>query len=201
MTVQIEKERLDFLIYAYFGSEEDPFIACSRRAYLDLCRTIRFDGQPGDLIRTEVDNLLKNYISAIIKHHNMNQAEFDLWHRNTCNLMTACYKPYEIEFSIGQAQKWLNMTIKYLYIRGGADISSIFNYCHVPLDNYVFDMAKHILKISRPENRWSRITNYNEYMLYQNKLRSAILVTGKIPLEWEFEHWLSAAKASGRSGL
>jgi len=64
-----------------------------------------------------------------------------------------------------------------------------------------FDIAFQIFNIGRPAKRWSRIVDYSEYMHYQNKLRNAILATGTIPLEWEFEHWLAAAKSSGRSGL
>lgn len=147
MIVQIEKERLDFLLYAYFGSEGNPFIACSRRAYLDLCRTIRFDGQPGDTIRSEVDEILRDEISALLTQKNLTQVEYDVWHKNLCNQISACYESYKIELSVGQAQKWLNMTIKYLYIRGGTDLSNMFRYCHVPLDNYVFDIAFKIFNI------------------------------------------------------
>ena len=201
MAVLIENECLDFLVYAFFGSEEDPFIACSRRAYLDLCRTIRFAGRSGTSIRSEVDSLLRDEISKLLIRQDLTQVDYDEWHKGLCQRIVAIYKLYGLEFSVGQAQKWLNMTVKYLYIYGGVDLSSIINYCHIPLDNYVFNIAKRIFNISLPNKRWSRITDYNEYMDYQYKLRYSIHAASMIPLKWEFENWLMEAKGSGRNGL
>ena len=131
----------------------------------------------------------------------MTQINSDAWHKSLCQRIVAGYKSYGLEFSAGQAQKWLNMTIKYLYMYGGTDLSSIINYCHVPLDNYVFNIAKRIFNISFPNKRWSRITDYNEYMDYQYKLRNSVYSERIAPLKWEFENRLIEAKRAGRNGL
>lgn len=192
MNIQVDRKRWVSLIFAYFGSEKNPYIACSRRAYLDMCRTIRFNGQPSDQIRSQVDKIMQEEISVLLTRKNLTQADYDEWHETQCLQIQACYQP-KIEFSAGQAQKWLNMTIKYLYILGGADVSSIFGYGHVPLDHIVFKIAKRIFQIQQPEKPWSRIANYQEYARYQYTLRAKILATGKNPLEWEMEHWLDEA--------
>ena len=63
------------------------------------------------------------------------------------------------------------MKIKYLYMIG----ADTFKYFHIPIDNYVFDIAQKVLGIKRPKIAWSRWESYeNQYMEYQKQLRSKI---------------------------
>ena len=67
------------------------------------------------------------------------------------------------------------MMIKYLYMIGECTFDGIFQYLHVPLDTYVFDVAQKELGIKRPKVAWSRWDDYNrQYWFYQNELRTRI---------------------------
>lgn len=193
MIVQVEKKRLDFLHYAFFGTEENPYIACSRKAYRDLCRTIRFNGKDGSETRERVDKLLNEEMLYIFLQKGLTCADYDAWHKDICLSIVKEYTDAGVEFSIGQAQKWVNMTAKYLNIFGNFNLDGVFEFLHVPLDRYVFELAKDEFKLDPPNWYWSRMTDYDVYIDYQNKLRS--LIDGA-PLHWEFESWLTKAKSN-----
>ena len=85
------------------------------------------------------------------------------------------------------------MTMKYLYVSGEYTFDGLFQYLHVPIDNYVFSIAKKELGIPQPTTAWSRWDDYNrQYMAYQSALRSKI--RGYYPLRWEFKFWMKEAR-------
>lgn len=189
--VTIDKDRLEFFKWIYFGPTDNSIKAASKRAYLDMCRTIRFNGKSGDKIRNQIDSLIEEEIKSLLSLNINSQDQYDNWHFNLCNLIEKEYADNSIEFHMGQAQKWINMTQKYIYIINDINIDSIFIYLHVPLDNYVFDTVKKKLAINKLKTAWSRIDDYNEYIDYQRKIRYSIDIP---PLRWEFKYWLEEAK-------
>jgi len=190
--ISVDKDVLDFYQYVYFGPIDNFYKAASRKAYLDMCRTIRFYGKGSVEIRNQADELIENEVKRIIFMNIKNQTEYDSWHMQLCNKLMEMYMNSGIDFHIGQSQKWVNMTMKYLYILGCLDLSAIFNFFHVPLDNIVFNAAKKTLNIPKPSQSWSRMDDYFcEYMEYQKHIRESISVP---PLRWEFSNWIREAK-------
>lgn len=59
-----------------------------------------------------------------------------------CSQIVDIYQAEGIEFYIGQAQKWVNMTLKYLYVLVPDVVEPFYNLLHIPLDNYIMDIAK-----------------------------------------------------------
>jgi hypothetical protein len=101
-------------------------------------------------------------------------------------------------FSYGQAQKWLNMTLKYMLIAQSGELdvgwekslnNKIVRSLHVPVDKYILDIAEKELEVLPPEGAWST-WDYEEYETYQKDLRSEI--KEKSPIEWEFTAWTDA---------
>ena len=151
-----------FLIWTYFnlnGSEDKDKVInrCIDLAYKDATNQGAFnaiDGK-GDYDVERASQTLKASID------NGPFKPFDKWHDALCNNLLNYYTlGSEINppaFSYGNAQKWLNMTIKYLYIyRALMDsLSSISsdskNYCdfynakfssveddfHIPIDSFI----------------------------------------------------------------
>ena len=78
-----------------------------------------------------------------------------------------------------------------LYLAGENTFEDIFAFLHIPIDNYIMDMASDKFHIRRPDIPWSK-WDYSTYREYQNALRSRI--TGEAPLRWEFHNWLQAAR-------
>lgn len=192
MIENVDSDILNFLRVIYFGAYTNPYKAASSRAYLDMNRTIRFKGMDERIrvvLREQIDHLIEDRIKKISVS---SQEEYDAWHKALCFDIRREYEAVGVEFSIGQAQKWVNMTIKYLYMLGADTFDGIFQFFHIPIDNYVFDIAKKMLGIERPKIPWSRWESYDDqYMEYQSQIRARIDMD---PLRWEFKYWLIEAK-------
>lgn len=193
---KVDKDILDFLKAIYFGNFTDPLKAASSRAYRDMNRTIRFNGLPDANrleLREKVNGIFEIEISKLTSDNITSQDEFDTWHRNVSDAIKNLYLNEGIKFTYGHAQKWINMTIKYLYMLEANSFDNVFEFLHIPLDNNVFDMARDSLGISRPKVAWSNWNNYEEqYLQYQNLIREKITIG--TPLRWEFRYWLKAAR-------
>ena len=194
-SITVDKDIYDFLQLIYFGGAKDPYEAASNRAYRDFNRTIRFNGLSDNIrlqLRTEVTALLKSEIEQMVCQIST-QEDFNAWHYNLCTAIRDIYINHGIEFHYGQSQKWVNMTIKYLYISQTHLFEQQFSFLHIPIDNYIIDIAAREFHIPHPLTPWSRWDHYgNEYMQYQNTLRSKI--TDLPPLRWEFRNWLNEAR-------
>ena len=195
-SVTVDKDVLSFLRAIYFGTYKDRYEAAGNRAYRDMNRTIRFNGMEAEkrnALRAETINLLRNEIEKIISKTCTSQKVFDEWHYLVCSKIRILYRKEGVQFTFGQAQKWVNMTCKYLFIIGETDFVNCFAYLHIPLDNYIFEAAKTELGIAKPSIAWSRWDDYDsQYMSYQIDLRSHI--QNVAPLRWEFTNWLKVAR-------
>lgn len=193
---KVDKDILDFLKAIYFGDFTDPLKAASSRAYRDMNRTIRFNGLPDATrlaLREKVNAVFDVELSKLNSDSIKSQDEFDAWHRSVSDMIKALYWDERVKLTYGHTQKWINMTIKYLYMLETNTFDAVFKFLHIPLDNYVFDIARDSLGITRPKVTWSNWDNYDEqYLQYQNLIREKIS-TGT-PLRWEFRYWLRVAR-------
>ncbi len=180
-----------FLQKLVFGSVSDPLEAAYFRAYRDFNRTLRFgavDTKAREALRTKVLDQLGTCISALKRYYSPEQEFFDQWHERTCYDIRGVYLSADIKFTFGQAQKWLNMTLKYLYVLGDHDLDRFLDLFHIPIDKYVIEIAARDLNIPCPKKRWSKWDDYtNEYMRYQLALRERIV--GVSPFFWELSAW------------
>ena len=65
------------------------------------------------------ENYFKDLITQITSTKLENQESFDSWHRNKCQeLISLVIMHQNKKLYIGQAQKWINMTLKYLVALG-----------------------------------------------------------------------------------
>ena len=196
-TMLIEKARLEFLVFAFFGSCKEPFPAVSKRAYRDLCRTLLIKGKDGSTCRTQVDTLIEKNVVELLDSKITSQFEYDQWHYDTCIKMKRIYKAKDIIFTFGHAQKWINMSLKYLYMHGAWDLSRVFAFFHVPIDSYILSIVEEQLQIERPCNIWSKIDDYVIYLGYQRAISEKLHNQPQPvePLRWEFASWLIEAES------
>jgi hypothetical protein len=147
-----------------------------------------------DYIRQEVSNYLAGAPFAT-------ESEYDRWHRNICLTITdntkffVDYSAYRKDskdkftnkygFTVGNAQKFLNMLMKDLYaclnqkpnyLPGYEDY---FQYCHMPLDSYILRFVDDIRwreNIKKPARRytWSNLSNYDAYLDEQKDIRNYV---------------------------
>src|ERR1035437_8287222 len=117
--VPTRADQEDFLVRLYFGAGDNYLSLCIKRAYRDFNRTLHGIGKLPQAdaaykdARAEVENLFEN----LRTEKNLNQAGFDDWHHKACNSLCSIYKKHGHDsFYIGQAQKWLNMSFKYIQV-------------------------------------------------------------------------------------
>lgn len=193
---KVDKDILDYLKAIYFGDLTDPLKVANSRAYRDMNRTIRFNGLPDATrlaLREKVNAVFDTELTKLKSDSITSQDEFDAWHHSVSDKIKKLYLDEGVKLTYGHAQKWINMTIKYLYMLEANSFDGVFEFLHIPLDNYVFDIARDLLGIARPKVAWSSWDNYDEqYLCYQNLIREKI--TTGTPLRWELRYWLKVAR-------
>lgn len=201
-----ERQRRSLIAF-FVGSKaaslekNDPelVIAAGRKAYGDLNRTlhgIRTHPKVSQL-REATDRSIQNFIQDL---SDVNTASgFDEKHHEWC-LQTI--KRFEQEphpertmpLHYGQAQKWLNMALKYLAVFDHQPLKHVYKFLHIPVDNIIYEQASQ-LGVPRPSTRWSRLDS-EQYREYQHKLRDRIKTTSQeysAPLDWEADVWIKRA--------
>ena len=174
--------------------EDDLIELAMAKAYRDLMRTIR--GFASHINNTRIKKnaraCIKEYINKTINASITSQKQFDQIHRETCEMLIDKFE--DQYFTIGQAQKWINMTFKYLHLLEYEAIENIYEYCHIPIDNYMLNITNY-----RMSKTWSKLNNYDEYIQYQEWFRNKY--NNEIPLDVEFHLWIEEAKNKSNKNL
>ena len=188
-----QNDAITFIIQCYFGDISDPILASINRAYLDMqTHTISRDPDNPDILfqrRKTITEYLHDEISRI-----PNGMEFDDWHRTISQGIKERYA----ELSFGQIQKWLNMTIKYLFTLKELGVDGISEYIsvdhtddfHPALDSFVLQA------INRTSPSWSNIQEYN----YYNETRQ-LLSFAQEYLEWPQYAFNASHRMNGEERL
>lgn len=127
--------------------------------------------------------------------------DFDRWHETICGELSdntrffAAYSAYrqtakdrfknKCGFTIGNAQKFLNMLMKDLYACLSqtpnllAGYEDYFRYCHMPLDSHILRFVDDIRRreeIKKPVRTytWSKLSNYDAYLDEQTDIRNYV---------------------------
>lgn len=167
-----------------------------------------------------IKNICKNILSPIETKEgeiSFKNSDFDDWHKAKCeeiiNFMnnsidksnTKILKKEE-KFNIGQAQKWVNMTLKYLWLLDALPAGVEPEYLHVPIDSYIIEIAydnknkfENALGLleEKPKKSWSKLSEYEEYFKIQEAIRKAIKTNATnetIPIKWESLAWIEVAE-------
>lgn len=156
------KQLLLWSLFKVDGSEYFAEIvdAAIRVAYEDSTRQGAFNTikKKGYSSQTKEDAIGTLFVSV----NGIDHKDFELWHEDTCRMLVdnvfKDVRSYggdsEPVFSFGNAQKFVNMTLKYLYIIESLDrpvrneeydyskwyldrIAPIESQLHIPIDNYV----------------------------------------------------------------
>lgn len=138
------------------------------KAYLDFCRTLKITDK--DTYQEKIKECkddLKSHLDKLIKVDIRDQDDFDVRHKVICESLIKNWT----DLTYGQAQKWVNMSLKYWLTIGDSKIPSISKnakYFHIPIDRFVMEgMFGQTINKSKA---WSKL-NYDEYMCYQLNYR------------------------------
>lgn len=189
---------MDFLICCYFGQSKDLCKAAVDRAYVDMAaHTLHF--KDNDNYDEKWGSRL--YASIIIVERVKDfKGDFTKWHGETIEQIKQCYEGKldndndKNSLTEGQAQKWLNMTIKYLFVLKellGEDddrFSSIkYFFENTTKEEYRMPIDSYILKEKNYKKKtWSTLEkdDYDEVMQIEDEKNSFM---------WELENWEKAA--------
>ena len=188
----------DFYRVCLFGTKYPDIEAAAKRAYIDLCRTIYNTKE--DSRNKAKDEVIKLILSQTKELEICKNICFDKFHETLCDEIIQIYKRYNIECYYRQAQKWKNMTMKYLSVIGEEKYSwlnRLYPFLHIPIDSVIlgkiigdFEIKSVAVKGKRvllKNLSWSRIDK-DTYDAIQNVLREKI-GENEIPIVWEFKAW------------
>lgn len=217
----MEKENaINFLLYSTMGvtldSDRNQLVtAAIDRAYRDASSHVLSSSDKG----TAKENA-SNQISDAIKE-GLSGKTYDKWHKELCVELVETYSKVTADedrpFTYGIAQKWVNMTMKYLCV-----IKSIFEACgqsgeasweildkseaelHIPVDRLILKTASDMgIKLPKKDDGtpkpWSKYETYEEYGALQEALKGKL--NGKSPLDWEGPIWIELSKKTKRNGV
>jgi hypothetical protein len=169
----------------YFGpcDREDRLARYIRRAYRDMNRTIvglgALDQRRRTALRATAEDRVRDRLLQLMDDQSAPSATgFDSWHRSACEVLIGVYRSHEVHLTVGQAQKWLNMTLKYLFVADAlgvtpmAQVRPYYRFAHMPIDNVVLDALGAMEPVGPPYPRpWSRQDDYDEYLRFQRAVR------------------------------
>jgi len=192
-SILTEQDFYEYLLNLYFNLKNGYLEASIYRAYLDLSRTLH-----GMRNHPRKDNLLKkakNKIIEIITEMKdiqfENQRSFDNFHKKLSLEIRKLYRDNNFYgFNIGHSQKWINMTLKYIFTMRESRIPGfkhIYQYSHVPLDNIILSKLKEYGFKGLKNRSWSRIDDYQEYYEIQKWIRKRF--PKYFPMDVEFKLW------------
>ena len=183
---------LDFLICCYFGQSKDLVRAAIDRAYVDMAShtMISFKEEKTENkwdCRYRASKSIKNDLCNYPLDYN-NYAD---WHNKAIDNIKGIYGE---KINDGQAQKWLNMTVKYIFvfanileeeqkelklkeISGFIEKTCVSDY-NMPIDSYVMKEEG----LDKSFDPWSRLDD-KQYEKLQENLKNDFM--------WELTNWES----------
>lgn len=164
-----------------------------------------------------IENICENILSLVKTEKgeiSFENSDFDEWHEVKCeeiiNFMNNSIdksntKILKEKFTVGQAQKWVNMTLKYLWLLNALPTGVKPEYLHVPIDSYIIKIAyskkvtfKYALGLEEKRKKsWSKLPKYEKYFKIQKEIREAIktnTTNETIPIKWESLAWIEVAE-------
>jgi len=127
--------------------------------------------------------------------------DFEQWERNLASLVRNHFREAGLSnYTYGNAQKWINLSIKYLLSSPNIDpLLPCFKMCYIPIDRIIQRKAHEQLHIDylHVDGRrvsflpsWGNCDNIDDIIDFENRVREATNRLGYYsPLMWEIENW------------
>lgn len=135
-----------------------------------------------------IDALLKVYSKKTIT-----EQQFIDWETTLAKNIREIYHKNEIKlYTYGNAQKWINIAIKYLFSSDHIDHNhNLFEVCFLPIDRIIQDKAYKVLGVKKLPVAWSKCDNWQDILDYEKNIKNAIKQkTSYISrLWWECNAW------------
>lgn len=237
---------MDFLIYSYFkivpkeiysdDGETDYSDYCIKKAIMKAYEDATNEGAYNTLFKKTIETEKLEKLKAASGDARRCSAEFlfsqiqmlssfassyEEWHNKTCEGICEKYSKVYLEkgapfFTYGNAQKWVNMSMKYIWMLGLLPTEVPETALHIPIDSYIIDTlwdANQAIKFPPKEGKSvKRARSYakpSDYVIgwsqwektdYCETFRKSIS-DDEFTLEWENNAWIRAAEKRKKADL
>lgn len=226
----MKKELKYFLVYTYFGiipediynkgdNKEEYTDYCIKRIIMKAYGDATNEGAYNTLIKKnnadlrkrsdKVKKISSKFLFERLKELN-SDTNFDNWHKELCKGIKEKYKDIEENekelFTYGNAQKWVNMSLKYMWLLDLLPQDINEKDLHIPIDSYIIDALwenSDVILPIKPNKSPNRKRNYakpSEYVIpwsqwsYKEYNDLSDCLKGKYNLSWENESWIKTAE-------
>lgn len=185
--------------FAYGAGLND---ATAQKAYPgDHKKFLRDNDEAKTIVRAYIDGILEGKNPDFYDAAERLEASFNNWEKQ---------KGYDKIFSFGNAQKLINITVKFMYLSAYTNhalMRSCFQNCHCPLDRQMGARVKRLIRNipetelpdhirtvvkkgswKRFDDTWSKIER-EDYEDYQALVRYQAEKENLIPLEYDFRYF------------
>lgn len=224
----------DFLVYSYFGivperiydknsfkklSADDCNTYCTKRAIMVAYRDATNQGAYNALFKEELADEKLDEKSEVARKEaagflldeiqGLNDvSDFERWHARVCREIEKRYGEVKHNgnsfFTYGNAQKWVNMTMKYLWLLGLLDNTVDCEKLHIPIDSFIIDTiwSEHCVKLPLKcgKKRERNYTKPSDHVIgwsqWDDKMYEDFRSTlpEKYSLCWENDAWIERAE-------
>ena len=233
---------MDFLIYSYFkiipkviyvdSREPDYSTYRIKKAIIKAYEDATNEGAYNTLFKKTIEaEKLKQLKSASERARNDSAkflflqiqklsalaSNYKEWHKNTCDGLykkysKVCLNENEPFFTYGNAQKWVNMTMKYLWLLGLLDNTVDCERLHIPIDSFIIDAMWSDQNVNlplRPENgdRSKTYAKPSDHVLGWSQWNDKMYedfrsdLPEKYSLYWENDAWIEQAEKRKKADL
>lgn len=143
--------------------EDELIEAAINRAYLDTCRVFSVQKEEKKDTRNDAVEKIKEEINEAVQKELAGEENYDNWHKELCKQLVKIYSNKTVEkrpFTYGIAQKWVNMTMKYLCVMksifteyGHEDKLKIWDFIdkneknfHIPIDSFILEALSDVFE-------------------------------------------------------
>ena len=222
----MNKNSIEFLLYAYFQIKvnDDYDKICNAaidKAYSDATMMAAFNALKKRAEKSVIEDAKKSGIRKIRESLNdlISATDYDKSHDKLCKDVVGEFKGIKTEkddkaFTYGNAQKWVNMTMKNLYVISNAikdingklpkeceEILNIADKFHVPVDRYIIEAVlededfnnKKLPQKDETIKPWSTWVE-EDYKCFLGEVKEMCRKKQKTMIEWECEAWLKQHK-------
>lgn len=183
---------------------------CSQKAYLDLSRTLDYK----DAVKERKKEAFKRAQYGLITNNIDRRENLEL-----CKVVKNNADASQLfnRFDFGQAQKWVNMTMKYMSLLGIVENESEI---HIPIDSYILealwderDLKIYIPKSEKLDKNGNKYFNEDKYMHHRSDYKYSnekvkpwsqwlvddyILFNDNLPetynAAWEHKNWIKISE-------
>ena len=216
-TVTIDKNLYDFLISVCFGNTEgeDIYEKCVEKAYRDFSRTIHYKFSLAVLKsdkekKNRMDNIKREMLKNVI--NTIRNSESDTDPGSIIDVVSKMSTKYDIfegnGLTYGQAQKWVNMSLKYMWLLQKCPIKE--ELLHAPIDRFIIHALTEDKNMNpfgielkgvnlNSDMAWSKDLDGEQYISIQRELKNRIKepIGGRIfrsVIDWENAVWIEQSK-------